>query len=91
MPFEKGNRANPSGRPKGSLNKAPAKMRKAIFAALEAGEGAQAYFEWLKVREPAVYGSLLKAYIPKDVNVDVRGEVLVLRDYTRSKPPEEGA
>lgn len=69
MGFESGH-AKVGGRKKGTKNKAPALMRKAIFAALEAGDGAQAYFEWLKFEKPDVYGSLLKAYIPRDVKVE---------------------
>lgn len=84
MAFQPGHQ-KVGGRKKGTANKAPARLRKAIFAALDSGEGAQAYFEWLKKEEPAVYGSLLKAFIPKDVNLsgDLNTNLVIRRSYVR--------
>lgn len=55
------------GRTKGTPNKAtPIKAQ--IEAALNA-VGGQKYFEMLAIEHPAVFGGVLKAILPKDVNV----------------------
>lgn len=87
MPFKKGDRANPKGRPKGSPNKGTLAMKRALFGALNADDGAEAFFKRLKEDEPAVFCSLLGKYVPKDVKLDVARELLVrVIDHTGAGP-----
>lgn len=71
------------GRPKGSQNKATIELKDAIFKALHAGDGATAYMMRLKEERPELYTSLLKGFIPKDVNLtaDVAGVVTIVRTF----------
>jgi len=78
------------GRKKGTPNKHPVELKQAIFGALHSGDGAEAYMVQLKKQRPELFSSLLKAFIPKDVNVtaDVAAVVTVVRSFVE-KPQEE--
>lgn len=57
------------GRQKGTPNKFPDRVKTALAAALESGDGAQAYFEKLKEDEPKIFCQLLGKMMPRDWHV----------------------
>jgi len=69
-PFQKGNVANPAGRPKGSRNKLAEDFLKALsddFA--EHGIGA---IQEARKDRPAQYLQIVASLMPKDVNINVK-------------------
>lgn len=79
------------GRAKGTPNKTTADVKEALTAALNSGEGAQAYFEEVKRSRPDIFCTLVGKLLPKDVNVGVSGEIVarVVRAFV--KDPAGGA
>lgn len=84
MPFEKGNNANPRGRPKGSKNKQTAELKDAILAAANGAhpEGLVGYLTWLAQEQPTAFAPLLGKLLPRDVSVDLGGTLLIVKDYS---------
>lgn len=67
------------GRPKGSPNKVTKAIKDAAIGALNAGEGAQAFFEERKENSPDAFMGFLKGIVPLDVTVgDPEGNPLVI-------------
>lgn len=87
MAFVKGQSGNPAGKPKGAKNGDTQALKNAILGALNAGDGAKAYFMRLKEERPELFTPLVAKLIPKDVNVDVRTEKLIrVIDHTGVGP-----
>ena len=67
------------GRPKGSPNKVTKAIKDAAIGALNAGEGAQAFFQQRKEEDPNAFMGFLKSIVPLDVTVgDPNGNPIVL-------------
>lgn len=80
--FAPGNNANPSGRPKGSPNKATVLIKDAIERALKELEPVK-YLKWLAKEEPRAFAMLVAKLIPHEVKADLgEGVLLKLRNYT---------
>ena len=88
MGFGKGHKKL-GGRKRGTPNKSTTELKDAILAAAESAneEGLVGYLTWLAKEEPASFSSLLGKLLPKDVNVEVDGElaVKIVRRYTKPK------
>lgn len=57
------------GRPKGVPNKVPKAIKEAALAALNSGEGAEAFFEQRKAESPDAFMGFLKGVLPMDVRL----------------------
>lgn len=57
------------GRPKGSVNKVTKAIKDAALGALNAGEGAEAFFMERKAEDPNAFMGFLKSIVPLDVSV----------------------
>ena len=57
------------GRPKGSQNQVPKAIKDAAIGALNAGEGAEAFFLQRKEEDPNAFMGFLKSIVPLDVSV----------------------
>jgi len=55
------------GRPKGSVNKVTKAVKEAALGALNAGEGAEAFFMERKEANPDAFMGFLKAIVPHEV------------------------
>lgn len=67
------------GRPKGSQNKVPKAIKEAALGALNAGEGAEAFFLRRKEEDPNAFMGFLKSIVPLDVHMgDPEGKPLVI-------------
>jgi len=65
------------GRPKGSQNKATKAIKDAAIGALNAGEGAEAFFLQRKEEDPNAFMGFLKSIVPLDVHMgDPNGDPL---------------
>jgi hypothetical protein len=67
------------GRPKGAKNVVTKAIKDAAIGALNAGDGAQAFFEERKENSPDAFMGFLKGIVPLDVTVgDPEGNPLVI-------------
>lgn len=69
------------GRPKGSKNKTPALLKDMIRNALDAA-GGEDYLAAVAVAEPAAFTALVGKLIPKDLNVDTKGKLVIEHKVT---------
>jgi len=69
------------GRPKGSKNKTPALLKDMIRNALDAA-GGEAYLQSMAKKEPSAFMSLVGKLIPKDLNVDTKGKLVIEHKVT---------
>jgi len=60
------------GRPKGAVNKTTKTVKDAIAGALNAGKGAQAFFEDLKKDDPKAFATITAKLIPVQVDLDAK-------------------
>lgn len=77
MPNPQGNAAalpRRPGRPKGSRNKTPEKLRQAVLEALH-NVGGVAYLEDLALNEPKVFGQLLGKVLPRQHDLQLEGKI----------------
>jgi hypothetical protein len=78
------NKGNPNlgpgpGRPKGSPNKVTKAIKDAAIGALNAGDGAEAFFLERKTNDPNAFMTFVKSLVPLDVTVgDPEGKPLVI-------------
>lgn len=81
-------RPKTGGRAKGTPNKNTTEIKDAIVAALNSGEGAEAYFRGLKDERPDLFVSLVGKILPKDVNLAAEANVTITieRDFVRKCP-----
>ena len=80
MKFKKGEKKpENSGRRKGTPNKATQTLKEAALGALNAGDGAQKFFERLKDKKPEAFSQFLARILPSEIKVDadMRGNVVV--------------
>lgn len=89
--FQKGDRANPRGRPKGSKNKHTTELKDAILEAAETASplGLVGYLRDLAINNSNAFAGLLGKILPKEVNANLDGELLVkmVRRYTKPEEP----
>lgn len=69
------------GRPKGAINKNTKTVKDAIAGALNAGDGAQVFFEDLKKDDPRAFATIAAKLIPIEVEarIDTSLEVTIVR------------
>ena len=63
------------GRKKGVPNKATKQVREALEGALNAGDGAQKFFEKLKDEQPVAFTNIVSKLIPVQVEADLKGQI----------------
>lgn len=66
---------NGLGRPKGTKNKLTTQVRSAIEGALNAGEGAEAFFIALKRDDPRTFTNAVVKLLPVQVEADLKGQI----------------
>ena len=81
--FTPGASGNPSGRPRGAVNKVSAQVKQAIYEAFEK-VGGQEYLVKIAQEQPAVFCRLLARLLPGELKIDPEGSLVTLhlRDYT---------
>jgi len=72
---KKGVGARGIGRKKGVPNKVTKQVREALEGALNAGEGAQKFFEKLKDEQPVAFTNIVSKLIPVQVEADIKGQI----------------
>ena len=67
-------KVNLGGRPQGRLNKIPVAIKNYIMEALEAGDGATAFFTKLKENEPKAFANVVAKLLPKEIREEISGD-----------------